>query len=177
MAQAAHIRIAQTDGAKAGFNAYLEMLKRSGLPTVAATLREIEQKGNKKAQFDFYCSKFGSKFGNAQVDNSLDDVDDTPTIDPEVGDLLAQLDALKARIAGLTDAAPAQRTTRSSGASQGNTSTNKPATFKAGAIRVKQIPTQVGATFTYKGKTRNTKMRVIAVSGSGANQVVTAERV
>lgn len=86
---AKHIEIAQTQGPKAGFNAYIETLERSGLNTAQASLAEIRSKGNKKAQFDFYCSKFGGKFGA------------TPTKVDEGDDLQAQIRSLQARLAEL----------------------------------------------------------------------------
>lgn len=51
---AKHLTIARTQGAKAGFNAYREIVMRGGLPIKA----ELLAAGNKKAQFDFYCGKF-----------------------------------------------------------------------------------------------------------------------
>lgn len=89
MALAKHLQIAQTQGPKAGFNAYVETLERSGLDTTRASLAELRSKGNKKAQFDFYCAKFGSKFGA------------TPAKVDETEDLQEQLRVLSARLAEL----------------------------------------------------------------------------
>lgn len=89
MALAKHIQIAQTQGPKAGFNAYMETLERSGLDTAQASLNDIRSKGNKRAQFDYYCAKFGSKFGA------------TPTNVDEADDLAEQLRVLQTRLAEL----------------------------------------------------------------------------
>jgi hypothetical protein len=86
VALAKHIQIAQTQGPKAGFNAYMETLDRSGLDTVQALAEEIRSKGNKKAQFEFYCAKFGNKFGA------------TPTKVDEHEDLAEQVKVLQARL-------------------------------------------------------------------------------
>lgn len=56
---AAHIEIARTQGAKAGFRHYLAQ----HTPTAAARRAEIRGAGNSKAQFEAYCAIFGSQFG------------------------------------------------------------------------------------------------------------------
>jgi hypothetical protein len=89
VALAKHLQIAQTQGPKAGFNAYVETLERSGLDTAQASLNEIRGKGNKKAQFEFYCAKFGNKFGA------------TPASVDEADDLAEQLRVLQARLTEL----------------------------------------------------------------------------
>lgn len=88
---AKHIQVAQTQGPKAGFNAYMETLRRSGLPTAQAVLDEFESQGNKKAQFEYYCAKFGTKFGS------------TPSSVDEHDDLAQQVRVLQARLAELSE--------------------------------------------------------------------------
>lgn len=189
---AKHIQIAQTQGPKAGFNAYIETLERSGLDTAHASLEQIRAQGNKKAQFDFYCAKFGSKFGA------------TPTKVDETEDLQEQLRVLQARLAELqgqgvgvvaTDddwddedtatenaqgrsllaraLSPSKpKTRRSSGRSTPSTakvSDSKENLWRPWAITRFGIPTKVGGTFTYKSKraNKNTVHQVTRVTEDG----------
>lgn len=91
MALPHHIMVARTQGPKAGYTSYIETLERSGLDTAKASLAEIRKQGNKKAQFDFYCAKFGKKFGA------------TPERVDESEDLAEQLRVLQARLAELQE--------------------------------------------------------------------------
>lgn len=87
---AAHVKIAREDGPKAGFNAWKEQMRRSGLPQVKARLAEVEAQGNKKAQFDYYCAQYGKQiFGTG---NNPAPVTATPAT-PSAGDLFAQFQA------------------------------------------------------------------------------------
>lgn len=84
-----HILIARTEGAKAGFNAYMA----TKVHTAAARQAEIRSAGNKKAQFNAYCAIFGDQFGtvngngavrsNEQVDDARDSVLAALQGDPE----------------------------------------------------------------------------------------------
>jgi hypothetical protein len=64
-----HIDTAQLEGAKAGFNAYIAHLERSGLPGAKKTLATIKAQGNKKAQFAFYCNTFSAELANGAKAN------------------------------------------------------------------------------------------------------------
>lgn len=70
MALAKHIEIAREDGPKAGFNAWIDMMERSGLPQVQERLAEVREQGNKKAQFEYYCNVYGDKIFGRQSRSS-----------------------------------------------------------------------------------------------------------
>lgn len=79
---AKHITIAQTEGPKAGFTAWMDMMERSGLPQVQERLAEVKAQGNKKAQFEYYCNVYGNRiFGNQAARNvQHEDAEDKPEV-------------------------------------------------------------------------------------------------
>lgn len=197
MALARHIQIAQTQGPKAGFNAYVETLERSGLEQARASLAEIQGKGNKKAQFEFYCSKFGGKFGStpAKVDEADDLAEQVRVLSARLAELQAQGIGVVAPVLHTddedtslddvddgwtqadTDAENAQGRSllaRVTGKRQTRSTTkakdaSKENLWRPWAVARFGIPTQVGGTFTYKSKraNRNTVHQVTRVTPDG----------
>lgn len=98
MALAKHITIAREDGPKAGFNAWIEMMERSGLPQVQERLAEVRAQGNKKAQFEYYCNVYGNKIFQGQSRNAT-----TTEVEPEAAgqdDLFALFTQFMQRVGG-----------------------------------------------------------------------------
>lgn len=104
---AKHIEIARNDGPKAGFNAWMEMMERSGLPQVQERLAEVRSQGNKKAQFEYYCNVYGNKIfaQNANVTHEDEPQTTLPGVGKDVQALFQQfLAAIGQTPTGATEA-------------------------------------------------------------------------
>lgn len=162
MALAAHLRIAQTDGPKAGFNAYVKTLERSGLEQTQEALAELRSAGNAKKQFDYYCAKFGKHFGT------------TPVKSDELAELQEKIAELTARANALAETPVVEKPKRSrlGRRSSATTTANvagKENLWRPWAIKKYGIPEKVGATFTYKSKRANkvTTHEVVRITEDG----------
>lgn len=89
---AKHLEIARTEGPKAGFNAWITQMERSGLPQVQERLAEVRSQGNKKAQFEYYCNVYGNKiFGGSTRNAGTTEVKPEPVaVGDDVQALFAQ---------------------------------------------------------------------------------------
>lgn len=162
-----HLTIASTKGMKAGLNAYMTYLSRSGLPTVQAKLAEYESL-RKRQRLAHYCNEFGpqvtaeqatmrNKPRNARV-VGVQVFEDEPT---ELSDEIAQA---RARLAELEAAAKAAKAPKPAKVEQ----ERKPNVWHPWAVRKHNIPTKVGAEFTYKGKRRTSTFKVTKVTRDGS---------
>ncbi|HEY6019310.1 MAG TPA: hypothetical protein VIY48_05215, partial [Candidatus Paceibacterota bacterium] len=98
---ARHIEIAAEQGAKAGFNAWVEQMERSGLPAVQDKLAEVRAQGNKKAQFDFYCAKFGQAIDKIRHKGNGVSEPEPVQVGGDVEALMAQIAALGSQVQAL----------------------------------------------------------------------------
>lgn len=64
---AKHVKIAREQGAKAGYKAYLEFLKRSGIPAVQDRYQEMLSQGDVPAQFAWYCKEYADQIGKPKA--------------------------------------------------------------------------------------------------------------
>lgn len=170
MALASHIRVAQTEGPKAGFNAYVATLERAGLDTAKASLAEIRAQGGKKAQFAFYCAKFGNKFGATPIK-----VDDSEDLSEQIAELQAKLDELRSQGVGVVVEASATRTSRNPlRRTRKAEATKKENLWRPWAIDKFGITPTVGSTFKYTSKRAGGKVtthKVVRVTADGVYAV------
>lgn len=178
MAVKSHIEVAATQGMKAGFNAYMSQLSRSGLPQVQAKLAEL-QGMRKRQRFATYCAMVGpdvtafqAELGAAKRTPNATVVPSTkitlPAAPVALSDEIAQARARLAELEALAAAeAKAEKPrTRSS-------RTSKPAAevkenlWREWAVRKHGIPQTVGATFAYKGKRRTSTFKVTRITAEG----------
>lgn len=160
-----HLAIASTKGMKAGLNAYMTYLQRSGLPTVQAKLAEYESL-RKRQRLAHYCNEFGAqvtaeqatmrnKPRNARVVGAQVFEDEPETLSDEIAQARARLAELEA--AAKQAATPAKQD-----------KVRKPNVWHPWAVRKHNIPTKVGAEFTYKGKRRTSTFKVTKVTRDGS---------
>lgn len=166
---AQHIKIAQENGPKAGFKAYIASLERSGLPQVQDKLAEIRSHGNAKAQFEFYCSTFGKFFGATPV--KTDEIDELRSL---VEQAQARLAELQGEGVGVVVEPRSQaldyvlrRTSRTTTKTKATDA--KVNLWRPWAVKKYGIPQKVGATFTYKSKKarKNTTHEVVRITDEG----------
>lgn len=97
MATARHILVSQAKGPAAGLAVFEEVLTRitrngtAGLPQPLALFNEFKAAGNRKAQFKWYCNRFGSKFPQAMGD-ALVEADPAQYDEDEDDDLIDEDD-------------------------------------------------------------------------------------
>ena len=162
-----HLEVAAKSGMKAGFKAYMTTLKRSRLPEVRATLDTLNAMSSRQA-FAFYCAKHGP-----DVTAIVDAIVEQPTrkrttrqAEPEApAGLAAEIAEARARLAELekqakAESAPKRKRTSAKAEVKENL-------WREWAVRKNNIPTKVGATFTYKGKRRTTTFQVTRVTSEG----------
>jgi hypothetical protein len=61
-----HVKIAREQGAKAGFKAYREFLKRSGIDRVQERYQEMLDQGDVPAQYAWYCKEYADQINPAK---------------------------------------------------------------------------------------------------------------
>lgn len=163
-----HLKIAATQSMKAGLNAYMVYLQRSGLPTVQAKL-DAYQALPKRKRLAAYCNEFGARV-TAEKASMRQPRAVVPAPQNEacgviveaegpLADEIAQARAVLARLeaqAAQTIEQPKQDTVR------------KPNVWHPWAVRKHNIPTKVGAEFTYKGKRRTSTFKVTKVMRDGS---------
>jgi hypothetical protein len=164
-----HVEIAATQGMKAGYKARKRVLKRGGLSTTRAALRE---------SFGDYCAKFGPDVTAAQASMRNkprsakvvgvrvfeDDVTERVLADrlAEARQRLAELEA---------EAATVEAPKRERKPASKSKSATKENLWREWAVRKHGIPTQVGAEFAYQGKRRKSIFRVTRVTSEGVYSV------
>lgn len=169
MATAAHIRTAASEGMKAGLNAYMASCAASGLPEVQARYDELLSL-NAKQRFNRYCTLFGAQVDAAKstptprkgrVRKAIESVTGNASLDEQIAQAKARLAQLEAQKAAPT---PTRKPARKAQASEVRESLWRP-----WAIAKYGLPTQVGATFEYRSKKRNTVKthRVTRVTNEG----------
>jgi hypothetical protein len=162
--RASHITVAAESGMKAGLRAYMASLAVSGLPQVAEAHGELLDMSSNE-RFKFYCNKFGRKVEDARGV----DVKAAPRSRMQRENVVqtgaeAEIAELEARIAELRAPKPAKAERKSTKATKENL-------WRPWAIAKHNIPTQVGATFTYKGKRRTSTFKVTRVTADGVYSV------
>jgi hypothetical protein len=151
-----HLAIAREKGMKAGFNAYVATLERSGLQTAQAKLAEIRSMGKRKA-FAAYCASKGPDVLARPVTRKR--TSRPAVVESVPAGLAEEVLAARKRLAELEAELNAQPKSQPE---QG-----KENLWRPWAIRKYDIPTAVGATFVYKGKRRTTTFKVVRVTAEG----------
>lgn len=166
-----HLTIAREQGMKAGFNAYVRTLERSGLPAAKAKLDEIHSMSKRKA-FAAYCADKGPDVLAKQPEPKQRRR--TSRVQAEsvapVG-LAAEIAQAKARLAELEAQAGVGLSHIFAKAEPKADSKVKTNLWRPWAVRKYGIPSKVGETFAYKGKRRTTTFRVVSVTTEGITTV------
>lgn len=160
-----HLEVAAKSGMKAGFKAYMGTLQRSRLPQVIETRQALDAMTNRQA-FAWYCAKHGPDVTAIQtvlVEQAAPTTrkrTSRPVAQAPVG-LAAEIAEARARLAELEAQASKPA------APKAKSTTVKENLWREWAVRKHNIPTKVGATFTYKGKRRTTTFVVTRVTSDG----------
>lgn len=164
-----HVEIAATQGMKAGFNARKAVLKRGGLNTTRAALRE---------SFGDYCAKFGPDVTAVQASMRNKprharvigvQVFEDETTERVLADKLAEARQRLAELeaeAATPVAAPTPKRERKQRASKSKSAV-KENLWRTWAVSKHGIPAQVGAEFAYQGKRRKSIFVVTRVTSEG----------
>lgn len=168
-----HLTTAATQGMKAGLNAYMSYLQRSGLPTVQAKLAEYESL-RKRQRLAAYCNEFGARV-TAEKASMRQPRAVVPAPQNEAcgviveqdSPLASEIEQARARLAELEAAAKAAKAQKPAKAEQ----ERKPNVWHPWAVKKHNIPTTVGETFTYKGKRRTSTFIVTAVTDNGVESI------
>ena len=159
-----HIEIAASNGMRAGFNAYIPTLRKSGLPQAQAKLAEYEALPKRK-RFSHYCATVGPDVTAyiASMKNKPRNVRAGEVVEDVLADKLAEA---RQRLAELEAEAAAAKSKPRERKPKSEVKTNL---WRAWAVRKYEIPTTIGATFEYVSKKRGTTHthKVVRVTSEG----------
>jgi cell division septation protein DedD len=148
-----HILTAASKGMKAGYNQRKRTIQRGGLNVAVGS-------------FSDYCAKFGPDVTAAQSTMRNRPRHAAPTLE---NSLEREIEAARTRLAELEAKAAAEaekpKRERKPKAEKSEVKVN---TWHPWAVRKHEIPTTVGATFTYKGKRRTSTFQVTKVTRDGS---------